>query len=88
MPLIMDVRASTALLNTLTRTGDAGRTQPSTAVQKPVATRPMDEARAAARAAFAKVVPQPTRIDPLKLAQASQPNAAPLPRGSLLNIVV
>jgi hypothetical protein len=50
----------------------------------------MDDARAAARAAFAKVVPQPARIDTAqRLSEARQANPdRPLPRGSLINMVV
>jgi hypothetical protein len=92
----MDVSSATAL-SALTRTGDTTRTQaatrpptPASAVQKPAAARSMDDARAAARAAFARVVAPPTRIDTAqRLAEARQANPEkPLPRGSLINVVV
>jgi hypothetical protein len=92
----MDVRSATTLATALTRPGDAQRPQvparPATAgeVQKPASARSMDDARAAARAAFAKVVPQPARIDTAqRLAEARQAAPdKPLPRGSLINMVV
>jgi hypothetical protein len=90
----MDVRSATALLNGPTRSGDTARTPPAVRtadVQKPaVSGRSMDDARAAARAAFAKVVAQPARIDTAqRLADARQANPEkPLPRGSLINVVV
>jgi hypothetical protein len=91
----MDVR-STALPTALTRPGEALRpqnaTRPTTAseIQKPATARSMDDARAAARAAFAKVVSQPARIDTAqRLAEVRQTNPdRPLPRGSLINMVV
>jgi hypothetical protein len=92
----MDVRSANALPAALTRPGDALRpqnaTRPTTAseIQKPAAGRSMDDARAAARAAFAKVVSQPARIDTAqRLADARQAAPdKPLPRGSLINMVV
>jgi hypothetical protein len=92
----MDVRSSTSLPGALTRIGDTARPQtlrsPTQAaeVQKPGTARSMDDARAAARAAFAKVVAQPARIDTAqRLAEARQANPdKPLPRGSLINVVV
>ena len=89
----MDVRSSTALFNSLTRTSESARTPATTRpaeVTKPAGNRSMDDARAAARAAFAKVVAQPARIDTAqRLADARQANPEkPLPRGSLINMVV
>jgi hypothetical protein len=86
----MDVRSSTALPSPLSRTEDAVRTTRPAEVQKPGAARSMDDARAAARAAFAKVVAPPTRIDAAqRLAEARQASPdKPLPRGSLIDMVV
>ena len=86
----MELRPSQLATTSVTRTVETAAAARAQAVQKPAATRTLDDARAAARAAFAKVVAQPTRIDPQKLAEAQQAAGAqkPLPRGSLLNIVV
>lgn len=89
----MDVRSSTALPSALTRPGDTARTQAATRpaeIQKAASSRSMDDARAAARAAFARVVAQPARIDTAqRLADARQANPEkPLPRGSLINVLV
>lgn len=86
----MELRPSQIATVSLTRTAETAATACAQVVQKPAATRSLDDARAAARAAFAKVVVQPTRIDPQRLAEAQQAAGAqkPLPRGSLLNIVV
>ncbi|MBL8837694.1 MAG: hypothetical protein JNL66_15690 [Alphaproteobacteria bacterium] len=86
----MDIRPSQIATSSLTRTAETAAAARTQVVQNPAATRSLDDARAAARAAFAKVVAQPTRIDPQRLAEAQQAAGAqkPLPRGSLLNIVV
>lgn len=86
----MDIRPTQVTTAAVNRATEAAATTRTQAVQKPAATRSLDEARAAARAAFAKVVAQPTRIEPQRLAEAQQAAAAqkPLPRGSLINIVV
>ena len=91
----MDVRSATTLPGALTRSSELTRPQttrtPQPAeVQKPASGRSLDDARAAARAAFAKVVAQPARIDTAqRLAEARQASPdKPLPRGSLINVVV
>lgn len=86
----MDIRPTQLATTSVTRTAESAATARAQVVHKPAATRSLDDARAAARAAFAKVVAQPTQIDPQRIAEAQQSASAakPLPRGSLLNIVV
>lgn len=95
----MTVGPTSSLASALTRATDATRL-PSTRstaggpqaveVQRANTIRSMNDAREAARAAFARVVSQPARVDTAqRLAEARQANPErPVPRGSIINMVV